>query len=157
MWLGNYQRKCVLHTCAMLQKHEGMRGGCEGVGESGAENHANTFHWLCELKNKEVKSFCLDILKEDSLKSHKNSEPTSEKAFYFLGHSWLIWEKYKTLKQWLPHLIFAWGSPGDVFSKLFQSPGQLNPKSQYEHQAFLTLFTWFQYSAKFHNHHFQKN
>lgn len=90
MWLGNYQRKCVLHTCAMLQKHEGMRGGCEGVGESGAENHANTFHWLCELKNKEVKSFCLDILKEDSLKSHKNSEPTSEKAFYFLGHSWLI-------------------------------------------------------------------
>ena len=42
-----------------------------------------------ELKNKEVKSFCLDILQEDSLKPHKNSEPMSEKAFYFLGHSWL--------------------------------------------------------------------
>ena len=85
MWLGNYQRKCVLHTCAMLQKHEGMRGGCEGVGESGVENHANTFHWLCELKNEEVKSFRIDILKEDSLKPHKNSEPMSEKAFYFFG------------------------------------------------------------------------
>ena len=77
----------VFSTLAMLQKHEGVRGGCEGVGESGVENHANTFHWLCELKNKKAKSFRLDILKEDSLKPHKNSEAMSEKAFYFLGHS----------------------------------------------------------------------
>lgn len=61
------KKTCVLHVCWGRMEVGGLRGSSWGGG-SGGENLPNAFHWLCELKSKKVKSFCLDIKEKDSLK-----------------------------------------------------------------------------------------